>query len=177
MAAAFEAADGPLARRLLAALEAAEAAGGDVRGRQSAALLVVPAEGEPWARQLDLRVEDSPEPLAELRRLLDLHDAYELADRADALAGEGEHDEAARSTAAAAARAGQRRARLLGRARHRRAGDVDAGGGVRRRSTQARPGASCWRASSRDRAVAAAACTRIAAGPRAVSSSPGADAP
>ena len=48
MAAAFEAADGPLARRLLAALEAAEAAGGDVRGRQSAALLVVPGEGEGW---------------------------------------------------------------------------------------------------------------------------------
>jgi uncharacterized Ntn-hydrolase superfamily protein len=94
MAAAFESSSGPLARRLLAALEAAEGAGGDVRGRQSAALLVVPAEGEPWQRAAELRVEDAPDPLAELRRLLDLHEAYVLADRADGLAGEGRHDEA-----------------------------------------------------------------------------------
>ena len=70
---------GPLARRLLAALHAAEAHGGDVRGRQSAALLVVPAEGEAWRTSVDLRVDDDPEPLVELDRLLDLHDAYELA--------------------------------------------------------------------------------------------------
>jgi uncharacterized Ntn-hydrolase superfamily protein len=95
MATAFESADGPMARRLLAALDAGEAAGGDVRGRQSAALLVVPAEGEPWRASVELRVEDAVDPLAELRRLLDLHDAYELADRADALAGEGRHREAA----------------------------------------------------------------------------------
>jgi uncharacterized Ntn-hydrolase superfamily protein len=95
MAEAFEAAEGPLARRLLAALDAAEAAGGDVRGRQSAALVVVPVEGEPWRRSVELRVEDAVNPLAELRRLLDLHDAYELADRADALAGEGRHRDAA----------------------------------------------------------------------------------
>jgi uncharacterized Ntn-hydrolase superfamily protein len=94
MAETFEAAEGPLARRLLAALDAADAAGGDVRGRQSAALLVVPAEGEPWRRSVELRVEDAVDPLAELRRLLDLHDAYELADRADALAGEGRHRDA-----------------------------------------------------------------------------------
>src|SRR5919201_6525840 len=50
MSAAFEHADGDLAARLLAALEAAEGEGGDVRGRQSAALIVVPAEGEPWGR-------------------------------------------------------------------------------------------------------------------------------
>jgi uncharacterized Ntn-hydrolase superfamily protein len=95
MAAAFEAADGVLARRLLAALDAGEAAGGDVRGRQSAALLVVPPAGEAWERVVELRVEDHIEPLAELRRLLDLHDAYELADLADGLAGEGRHKEAA----------------------------------------------------------------------------------
>lgn len=95
MAEAFEAAEGPLARRLLAALDAAEAAGGDVRGRQSAALVVVAVEGEPWRRSVELRVEDAVDPLAELRRLLDLHDAYELADRADALAGEGRHRDAA----------------------------------------------------------------------------------
>ncbi len=95
MAGAFETAEGPLSRRLLAALDAAETAGGDVRGRQSAALLVVPVAGEPWQATTDLRVEDSADPLGELRRLLDLHDAYTLADRADALAGEGSHEEAA----------------------------------------------------------------------------------
>jgi uncharacterized Ntn-hydrolase superfamily protein len=95
IAAAFETAAGPLAWRLVAALEAGERAGGDVRGRQSAALLVVPAEGEGWRRTVDLRVEDGVEPLAELRRLLALHDAYALADRADNLAGEGRHIAAA----------------------------------------------------------------------------------
>ncbi len=95
MAGAFAAADGPLARRLEATLQAGEAAGGDVRGRQSAALLVVPANGDGWRREVELRVEDHPESLAELSRLLDLHDAYALADEADDLAGEGRHDEAA----------------------------------------------------------------------------------
>jgi len=96
MAAAFEGSSGQLQRRLLAALEAAEGEGGDVRGRQSAALVVVGAEGEPWATKVELRVEDSPEPLRELGRLMDLHDAYALADRADALAAAGEHAEAGR---------------------------------------------------------------------------------
>lgn len=80
MARAFEAAKGDLAERMLAALEAAEAEGGDIRGRQSAALLVVRARstGEPWRdRLVDLRVDDHPQPLAELRRLLALHRAYD----------------------------------------------------------------------------------------------------
>ncbi len=94
MARAFESATGPLARRLMAALHAAEAAGGDVRGRQSAALLVVPGEGAGWETVRDLRVDDSDEPLAELDRLLDLADAYELAGEADDLAGQGRHDQA-----------------------------------------------------------------------------------
>ena len=102
MAVAFDAAEGPLARRLLAALDAAEEAGGDVRGRQSAALLVVGAEGEPWQTEVELRVEDATVPLGELRRLLDLHDAYGLADRADTLAGEGRHEDAAELYRAAA---------------------------------------------------------------------------
>ncbi len=76
MAEAFEAASGSLARRLLAALDAAEAAGGDWRGQQAAGLLVVPAEGKPWEVVSDLRVDDHPEPLAELRRLLDLEEGY-----------------------------------------------------------------------------------------------------
>jgi uncharacterized Ntn-hydrolase superfamily protein len=95
MAEAFASADGPLARRLLAALDAGEAAGGDVRGRQSAALVVVPAVGEPWRRSVDLRVEDDPEPLAELCRLLDLRDAYTLMDEADQLSGQGRYQDAA----------------------------------------------------------------------------------
>lgn len=95
MAEAFTAATGPLPRRLLVALEAAEAAGGDVRGRQSAAMVVVPELGEAWQRTVELRVEDHREPLAELTRLLDLSDAYALATEGDDLVGEGRHDEAA----------------------------------------------------------------------------------
>jgi uncharacterized Ntn-hydrolase superfamily protein len=94
MTEAYSVAQGPLTRRMLAALEAGEAAGGDVRGRQSAALLVVPAAGEGWRREVELRVEDDPEPLAELRRLLDLHDSYALASEGDELIGRGRHEEA-----------------------------------------------------------------------------------
>lgn len=95
MAEAFMSADGPLARRLLLTLDAAEGVGGDVRGRQSTALLVVPAEGEGWRREVELRVEDHPEPLDELGRLLDLHDAYALAAEGDDLVGKGRHEESA----------------------------------------------------------------------------------
>ena len=79
MARAYEAAQGDLADRLLAALDAAEAEGGDIRGRQSAAILIVPAKstGRPWADKLfDLRVEDHPTPLVELRRLVGVQRAY-----------------------------------------------------------------------------------------------------
>jgi uncharacterized Ntn-hydrolase superfamily protein len=93
---AFERAGGPLVGRLLAALDAAEAEGGDIRGRQSAALLVVPAEGEEWETNISLRVEDHPEPLVELRRLVALREAYEVAGVADTLVNESRHDEAAR---------------------------------------------------------------------------------
>jgi uncharacterized Ntn-hydrolase superfamily protein len=95
MAEAFTEATDSLPRRLLAALDAGEAAGGDVRGRQSAALLVVPAQGEPWERTVELRVEDHRDPLGELRRLLDLADAYAVATEGDDLVGEGRHAEAA----------------------------------------------------------------------------------
>jgi uncharacterized Ntn-hydrolase superfamily protein len=90
MAEAFVGAEGPLPERLLAALDAAQAAGGDVRGQQSAAMLVVAADRRP----LELRVDDHREPLGELRRLLVLHRAYELADEGDALLGEGRFAEA-----------------------------------------------------------------------------------
>jgi uncharacterized Ntn-hydrolase superfamily protein len=91
MAAAYGDHRGDLAERMMAALLAAEAAGGDVRGRQSAALLVVPAEGERWRTRIDIRVEDHGDPLAELARLLRLARAYEMAGEADELAAEGEH--------------------------------------------------------------------------------------
>jgi uncharacterized Ntn-hydrolase superfamily protein len=83
---AFEAAKGDLAERMLAALDAAQAAGGDIRGCQSAALLVVDGKrtDEPWkARKLDLRVEDSAAPLAELRRLVTLARAYDHMNQGD----------------------------------------------------------------------------------------------
>jgi uncharacterized Ntn-hydrolase superfamily protein len=95
MAHAFDVASGSFPYRLLAALDAGEAAGGDVRGRQSAAVLVVAAAGRAWERIVDLRVEDNPEPLVELRRLMHLHDAYVLAGDGDGLVGEGRLDEAA----------------------------------------------------------------------------------
>lgn len=84
MAEAYEAAvDHGLTVALLAALDAAEGAGGDIRGRQSAAMLVVPAEGTDADRIVDVRVDDHSEPLAELRRLVALNDAYLLADEGD----------------------------------------------------------------------------------------------
>ena len=72
----------------MAALEAAQAEGGDIRGMQSAALLVVPgeSEGSPWRERLvDLRVDDHPRPLEELRRLLHVHRTYEHMNRGDEL--------------------------------------------------------------------------------------------
>jgi uncharacterized Ntn-hydrolase superfamily protein len=95
MLAAFVAADGALTMRLLSALDAAEAEGGDLRGRQSAAILVVPAQGNDWDTVISLRVEDHPSPLAELRRLVGIHGAYALAGRADELANEQRYEEAA----------------------------------------------------------------------------------
>ncbi len=94
---AFEDADGDLADRLVAALEAAQAAGGDIRGQQSAALVVVSGKRslEPWRERLfDLRVEDHPEPLAELKRLVRLRRAYRLTDESDELLGQGRFEEA-----------------------------------------------------------------------------------
>jgi uncharacterized Ntn-hydrolase superfamily protein len=95
MGRAFATANGDLPDRLLAALDAAEAAGGDMRGRQSAAMIVVRARDELWTRSLDLRVEDSAFPLVELRRLRRLRHAYDLAERADELTAAGRRDEAA----------------------------------------------------------------------------------
>jgi uncharacterized Ntn-hydrolase superfamily protein len=96
MLAAYESSEGTLTDRLLATLDAAERAGGDLRGRQSAAILVVPDHGERWESIVSLRVEDHQEPLQELRRLVTLHDAYLIAGQADELVNDGRHDQAAR---------------------------------------------------------------------------------
>jgi uncharacterized Ntn-hydrolase superfamily protein len=88
MAKAFESAKGDLADRLLAALEAAQRQGGDIRGKQSAAIIVVTGRptGRPWADRLfDLRVEDHPEPVAELKRLVKLQRAYTHMNTGDEL--------------------------------------------------------------------------------------------
>jgi uncharacterized Ntn-hydrolase superfamily protein len=98
MVEAYSAMTGDMADRLLAALDAAEAEGGDLRGRQSAALLVVGGKRSdtPWThRRVDLRVEDHPEPLRELRRLVQLRRAYDAADEAERHAMRGDHAAAA----------------------------------------------------------------------------------
>jgi uncharacterized Ntn-hydrolase superfamily protein len=85
----------PLAERMLAALEAAEGEGGDIRGRQSAAMVVVTARasGNPTQdRPVDLRVDDHRDPVGELRRLLGLQRAYAHASAGDDLAGAGDLD-------------------------------------------------------------------------------------
>lgn len=97
MGPAFERAQGDLAARLLAALDAAEQAGGDLRGRQSAALLVRAGErtAKPWeARVFDLQVQDHPRPLDELRRLCTIRRAYLLFDEARDAIGAGDIDAA-----------------------------------------------------------------------------------
>ena len=93
MAEAFTTTDAPLPERMMAALEAAEAEGGDIRGKQSAAMLVVAGTGtgRSWNdRIIDLRVEDAAEPLPELRRLLRIKRAYMTAGDADHLEEKGD---------------------------------------------------------------------------------------
>lgn len=92
MARAYERTDGDLTARLMAALEAAQAEGGDIRGKQSAAILVVTGErvANPWeGRIVDLRVEDHPEPVQELRRLVHLNRAYAHMNAGDEALTEG----------------------------------------------------------------------------------------
>lgn len=86
MSKAFENSTGPLAERLVAALEAAQNEGGDIRGKQSACLLVVrgDATGNLWEdRLIDLRVEDHSDPVTEIKRLLNVYRAYEHMNKGD----------------------------------------------------------------------------------------------
>lgn len=124
----FNTTRGSLTTRLLAALDAAQREGGDLRGRQSAAILVVPARGEEWRVEVSLRVEDHPDPLPELRRLVELHGAYKLASKADELTGEQRFDEAGELYRRAAELApGNDELRFWAGLGTAQAGDLDAG--------------------------------------------------
>lgn len=104
MARAFENTKGDLAERMLAALDAAQAVGGDIRGKQSAALVVVTGKptGDPWKdRTFDLRVDDSPEPLKELRRLVTLQRAYNHMNAGDLAVEHKDNEGALREYSAA----------------------------------------------------------------------------
>ncbi|OGD21954.1 MAG: Zn-dependent protease [Candidatus Aminicenantes bacterium RBG_16_63_16] len=100
MARAFENTRGELVDRLMGALEAAEAEGGDIRGRQSAAIIVVKGKssGVWWKNRIyDLRVEDNPAPLVELKRLIRLNKAYNFMNTGDELLTENKVEDAMKS--------------------------------------------------------------------------------
>ena len=105
MAAAYRKTSGkPLGERMLAALDAAQAVGGDIRGQQSAAILIVPAKaaGKPWdERTVDLRVDDNPAPLKELRRLYTVHTAYQYMNNGDLAVEKGDMNGAMKEYGAA----------------------------------------------------------------------------
>lgn len=101
---AFLETKGPLAERLIATLEAAQAEGGDIRGKQSAALLVVRGKptGNIWEdRLIDLRVEDHPEAVGEIKRLLKVYRAYEHMNAGDVAVEKGDEESALREYGAA----------------------------------------------------------------------------
>jgi uncharacterized Ntn-hydrolase superfamily protein len=101
---AFTGTKAPLAERMIAALEAAQSAGGDIRGRQSAAILVVKAKssGKIWEdRLIDLRVEDNPHPVKELKRVLRMFRAYEHMNAGDLAVEKGDEQGALREYGAA----------------------------------------------------------------------------
>lgn len=86
MSKAFEESTGQLPERMIEALESAQEVGGDIRGKQSASILIVKGEstGKLWEdRAIDLRVEDNPEPIKELKRLLKVFRAYEHMNNGD----------------------------------------------------------------------------------------------
>jgi uncharacterized Ntn-hydrolase superfamily protein len=104
MAKAYRETKGDLAERMLAALDAAQAAGGDIRGKQSAALIVVAAKstGKRWRDEaFNLRVDDAVDPLAELRRLVALQRAYNHMNAGDLAVEHNDHETALREYAAA----------------------------------------------------------------------------
>lgn len=110
MAEAYRGAKGDLAGRMLAALQAGQAAGGDARGQQSAAILIVPGKtsGRPWAdRVMELRVEDHADPIGELSRVVQLQRAYDHMNHGDELLAQGKVEEALQAYRTAAGMAPQ----------------------------------------------------------------------
>jgi uncharacterized Ntn-hydrolase superfamily protein len=104
MSRAFENSKGDLAERMMAALEAAQEVGGDIRGKQSAALIVVTGKptGRAWSdRVFDLRIDDHPEPIKELRRLITLQRAYNHMNAGDLAVEKNDNDGALREYGAA----------------------------------------------------------------------------
>jgi len=99
MSEAFEKSKGPLAERMVAALKAAENQGGDIRGQQSAAVLVVRGQptGKIWEdRMIDIRVEDHPHAAAEIERILRVYRAYEHMNNGDLAIEHGDEEAALR---------------------------------------------------------------------------------
>ena len=103
MAEAFQNTSGDLLSRLMASLEAAQSEGGDIRGMQSAVILIVPGDkdGPAWRRTVDLRIEDHPDPISEMKRLVTVHRAYVRMNKGDELMTEGDLEGALAEYAAA----------------------------------------------------------------------------
>jgi uncharacterized Ntn-hydrolase superfamily protein len=104
MAKAYKSTKGDLIDKLMASLEAAQAEGGDIRGKQSAAILIVPgkSEGSPWKEKvIDLRIEDHKEPIKELKRLITVHRAYNHMNKGDEYFSSGDVKMALQEYAAA----------------------------------------------------------------------------
>lgn len=139
MVEAFEGAEGELSARLLASLEAGQAAGGDARGQMSAALLVVPAEGEPWRRSVELRVDYEEEPLPKLSRALRLERAFALLDRAEERAGEEDYEGAMAAAMEGLELAGENPQLLLWLGLGAATNDLEAGLGLVRRALELQP--------------------------------------
>ena len=139
MRAAFTVADGGLAERLLAGLDAGQAAGGDARGQMSAALLVVPAAGEPWEVTVDLRVDHHDHPLSELRRALDFHRAFALLDVAAERGRAGDRDGAMRAGMEALGLAPDNPQLLLWMGLGAAGGDLETGVALVRRAIELQP--------------------------------------
>jgi uncharacterized Ntn-hydrolase superfamily protein len=146
MAATFESTRGELEDRLLAALVAGQAAGGDARGQQAAGLLVVRPNDTPdptTDRLIDIRVDDTPDPFAELGRLLLLAKAQIEAQLSRRLANDGRHDEAIRAQLRAIDQNPKDDQLVYGLAwRHAQAGDPAACAEALRRAIAVHPG---WR--------------------------------
>ena len=160
MAEAFDSAEGELAVRLLAALEAGEAAGGDARGRMSAALLVVPAEGEHWRRSVDLHAEYDEDPLAELSRALRFHRAFTLLDLAEKMAGAGDSEGAMQASIDALGLSNENPQLLLWVGLGAANGDLDVGLNLVRRALELQPSLTDFLARLNDDVAPSASAVR-----------------